>query len=301
MATTNCVATFGLVGPSAGISIGICVPETVTEPIPVVRNRANSTTTTMTITLSRCRSSSICSKNVIRRSLGRSSSEATSATAVIAAKKARLIYFPQMRMSLAPSEGVAVFRQRIRRVAVPSDFPVSELFFVGEGDRTNPLRALVCVALRDEEPHRSAGFDWKRFPVPLVREENVGIVQDVEGMGRRIAVATSEGRETSRRPNLCSFRHFFDRDSDPLVVERGPTGDAVERGHHCRGRKAEQLVVRKADRLVHRAVHPEVPLLRIEPRDDAQVEPRPFPDLPLSRRGVPPPTRRGQTHRIPRI
>src|SRR5439155_16486082 len=104
----------------------------------------------------------------------------------------------------------------------------------------------------------------------------------------RIAVATSEGRETSGRPNLCSFGHFLDRDSDPLVVERGPTGDAVERGHHFRGRKAEQLVVREADRLVHRAVHPEVPLLRIEPGDDAQVEPRPFPDLVFSRREMPP-------------
>src|SRR2546430_5320368 len=238
----------------------------------------------MTITLSRCRSSSMCSKNVIRRSLGRSSSEATFATAVIAAKKARLIYFPQMRMSPTASEGVAVFRQRIRGVAVPSDFPVSELFFVGEGDRTNPLRALVCVALRDEDPHRSAVFDWKRFPVPLVREENVGIVQDVEGMGRRIAVATSEGRETSRRPNLCSFRHFLDRDSDPLVVERGPTGDAVERGHHFRGRKAEQLAVREADRGVDRAAHPEVPLLRIEPRGEYPVETSTISDLSISQR-----------------
>src|SRR3989475_1768515 len=300
MATTNCVATFGLVGPRAGINIGICVPETVTEPIPVVRNRANSTTTTMTITLSRCRSSWMCSKNVIRRSLGRSSSEATFATAVIAAKKARLIYFPQMRMSPTASEGVPVFRQRIRGVAIPSDFPVSELFFVGEGDRTNPLRALVCVALRDEEPHRSAMFDREGFPVPLVREENVGIVQDVEGMGCRIAVATSEGRETSGRPNLCSFGHFLDRDSDPLVVERGATGQAVERGHHFRGRKAEQLVVREAERLVHRAVHPEVPLLRVEPGDDAQVEPRPFPDLPLSRREMPLRSHRDETIEIPR-
>src|SRR5881409_2579175 len=118
----------------------------------------------MTITLSRCRSSSMCSKNVIRRSLGRSSSEATFPTAVIAAKKARLIYFPQMRTSPTASEGVAVFRQRIRGVAVPSDFPVSELFFIGEGDRTNPLRALVRIALRHEEPHRSAVFDREGFP-----------------------------------------------------------------------------------------------------------------------------------------
>src|SRR2546426_5024945 len=199
------------------------------------------------------------------------------------------------------SEGVAVLRQRIRGVAVPTDLPVPELFLVRERDGAHPLRALVRIALRDEEPHRSAVFDRERFPVPLVREENVGIVQDIEGMGCRIAVATSEGRETSGRPNLRSFRHFLDRDSDPLVVERGPTGDAVERGHHFRGRKAEQLVVREADRLVHPAVYPEVPLLRIEPRDDAQVEPRPFPDLPLSRREEPPPSPRGEALATPRI
>src|SRR2546427_12246233 len=209
MATTNCVATFGLVGPRAGISIGICVPETVTEPIPVVRNRANSTTITMTITLRRCRSSSICSKNVIRRSLGRSSSEATFATAVIAAKRARLMYFPQMHGSESPSEGVAVLGQRIRGVAVPADLPVSELFLVRERDGAHPLRTLVRIALRHEEPHRSAVFDRERFPVPLVREENVGIVQDVEGMGRRIAVATSAGRESSGRPNLSPFGAFL--------------------------------------------------------------------------------------------
>src|SRR2546422_3985396 len=300
MATTNCVATFGLVGPRAGISIGICVPDTFTEPIPVVRNRANSTTTTTTITLRRCRSSSMCSKNVIRRSLGRSSSEATCATAVIAAKRARLIYFPHMRMSKSPSEGVAVLGQRICGVAIPADLPVPELFLVREGDGAHPLRALVRIALRHEEAYGSAVFDREGFPVPLVREENVGIVKDVERMGCRIAVATSEGRETSGRPNLCSFGHFLDRDSDPLVVERGPTCDAVERGHHFGGRKAEQLVVREADRLVHRAVHPEVPLLRIEPRDDAQVEPRPFPDLPLSRREMPLRSHRDETIEIAR-
>src|SRR5207249_6712489 len=116
----------------------------------------------------------------------------------------------------------------------------------------------------------------------------------------RIAVATSEGREANRRPNLCSFRHFLDRDSDPLVVERGPTGDAVERGHHFRGPKPEQLVVREADRLVHRAVYPELPLLRIEPRDDAQVEPRPVPDLPLSRPALPPRILPDEPIQIPR-
>src|SRR2546425_161803 len=171
MATTNCVATFGLVGPRAGISIGICVPETVTEPIPVVRNSANRTTITMTITLRRCRSSSICSKNVIRRSLGRSSSEATFATAVIAAKRARLMYFPQMQGCESPSERVAVLGQRIRGVAVPADFPVPELFLVRERDGAHPLCTLVGVALRHEEPDRTPVFDRKRLAVPLLRVE----------------------------------------------------------------------------------------------------------------------------------
>src|SRR2546422_6526344 len=281
MATTNCVATFGLVGPRAGISIGICVPETVTEPIPVVRNRANSTTITMTITLRRCRSSSKSSKKVIRRSLGRSSSEATFATAVIAAKRARLMYFPQMHGSESPSEGVAVLGQRIRGVAVPADLPVSELFLVRERDGAHPLRTLVRIALRHEEPYGAPVFDRERLAVPLVREQDVGIVEDIERMGRRVAIAAPEGREAGGRADLRALRHFADRDPDPLVVERGPARDAMERGNHSCGRKSQKLVVREADRLVDRAVHAEVPLLRVEPGDDAQVEPRPFPNLPL--------------------
>src|SRR5206468_12608678 len=186
MATTNCVATFGLVGPRAGISIGICVPDTFTEPIPVVRNRANSTTTTTTITLRRCRSSSMCSKNVIRRSLGRSASEATFPTAVIAAKRARLIYFPHMRMSKSPSEGVAVLGQRICGVAVPADLPVPELFLVRDADGAHPLRALVRVALRHDEPDGSPVFDRRPLAVPLVGEEDVAIAEDVDRTGRRV-------------------------------------------------------------------------------------------------------------------
>src|SRR2546422_2065496 len=212
MATTNCVATFGLVGPRAGIKIGICVPETVTEPIPVVRNSANSTTITMTITLRRCRSSSICSKNVIRRSLGRSSSEATFATAVIAAKRARLMYFPQMKGSESPSEGIAVLGQRIRGVAVTADLPVPELFLVCERDGAHPLRTLVGVALRHEEPNGPPVFDRERLAVPLVREQDIRIVEDIERMGRRIAVAAAEGREAGGRVDLRALRHFAHRD-----------------------------------------------------------------------------------------
>src|SRR6266705_318565 len=281
MATTNCVATFGLVGPRAGISIGICVPETVTEPIPVVRNSANRTTITMTITLRRCRSSSLCSKNVIRRSLGRSSSEATFATAVIAAKRARLIYFPQMCARTRPSEGVTVLGHRIRGVAVPADLPVPELFLVRERDGAHPLCTLVRVALRHEEAHGSPVFDRQRLAVPLVREQDVGIVEDIERMGRRIAVPAPEGREAGGRADLRALRHFADRDPDPLVVERGPARDAMEWRNHFCGRKSQELVVREADRLVDGAVHAEVPFLRVEARDDAEVEPRPLPNLPL--------------------
>src|SRR5207244_11880306 len=64
--------------------------------------------------------------------------------------------------------------------------------------------------------------------------------------------------------------------------------------------KPKQLGVRDADRLAHRAVYPEGPLLRIEPRHDAQVEPRPFPDLPLSRREMPLRSHRDETIEIPR-
>src|SRR5436309_5332115 len=300
MATTNCVATFGLVGPRAGISIGICVPETVTEPIPVVRNSANRTTITMTITLRRCRSSSICSKNVIRRSLGRSASEATFATAVIAAKRARLMYFPQMQGCESPSEGVAVLGQRIRGVAVPADFPVPELFLVRERDGAHPLCTLVGVALRHEEPDRTPVFDRKRLAVPPVGEQDVGIVEDVERMGRRIAVAAPKGRKAGGRSDLRTLRHFADRDPEPLVVERGPARDAVEWRNHFCGRKSQELVVGETDRFVDRAVHAEVPLLRVEARDDAQVEPRPFPDLPLPGRETPLHSHPTETIEIPR-
>src|SRR2546425_578384 len=126
------------------------------------------------------------------------------------------------------------------------------------------------------------------------------MVQDVERVGSRVAVAASERREASRRANLGPLRHFLDRDSDPLVVERRPTGHAMEGGHHFRRRKTKELVVRKAGRLPDRAIHAEVPLLRVEPRNDAEVEPRPFPDLPLSGRETLLRSHRDETIEIPR-
>src|SRR5690348_8459526 len=62
-----------------------------------------------------------------------------------------------------PSEGVAVLGQRIRRVAVPADLPVPELFVVRERDGPHPLRTLVGVALRHEEPYGSPMFDRERL------------------------------------------------------------------------------------------------------------------------------------------
>src|SRR2546428_9128809 len=70
----------------------------------------------------------------------------------------------------------------------------------------------------------------------------------------------------------------------------------MERGNPFCGRKSQELVVRQADRLVDRAVHAEVPLLRAEPGDDAQAEPRPFPNLPLP--GREPSLRRHPTETI---
>src|SRR3989454_11343138 len=198
------------------------------------------------------------------------------------------------------SEGVAVLRQRIRGVAVPTDLPVPELFLVRERNGAHPLRALVRIALRHEEPYGSPVFDRERLAVPLVGEQDVGIVEDVERMGGRVPVAAPEGREAGGRADLRALRHFADRDSDPLVVERGPARHAVERGYHSRGRQSEKLIVRETDRFVDRAVHPQVPLLRIEPGDDAEVEPGPFPNLPLSGRETPLRRHPTETIEIPR-
>ncbi len=181
-----------------------------------------------------------------------------------------------------------------------ADFPVSELLFVGECDRTYPLRALVCIPLWNEEAHRSAMFDRERFAVPLVREEDVGVVQDIQRVRGRVPVPASEGRESSRRPDLRALGHFLDRDPDPLVIERGPAGDAVERRHHFRGRKPQELVVGETHWFFDRTVHAEVPLLRVESRNDTEVEPRPFPDLPLSGRKTPLHGHRDETIEIPR-
>src|SRR3989442_7174209 len=98
-------------------------------------------------------------------------------------------------------------------------------------------------------------------------------------MGRRVAIAAPEGREAGGRADLRALRHFADRDPDPLVVERGPARDAMERGNHFCGRKSQELVVREADRLVDPAVHAEGPLLRLAPGDDAPVDTPPLPTL----------------------
>src|SRR5437899_4394950 len=119
-------------------------------------------------------------------------------------------------------------------------------------------------------------------------------------MGCRIAVAAPEGREAGGRADLRALRHFADRDPDPLVVERGPACDAMEWRNRSCGRKSQELVVGEADWFVDRAVHAEVPLLRVETGDDAQVEPRPFPNLPLPGREKPLRRHPTETIEIPR-
>src|SRR3989442_6582279 len=84
--------------------------------------------------------------------------------------------------SESPSEGIAVLGQRIRGVAVPADLPVPELFLVCERDGAHPLRTLVGVALRHEEPNWPPVFDRERLDVPLVREQDIPIVEDIERM-----------------------------------------------------------------------------------------------------------------------
>src|SRR2546425_6130768 len=119
-------------------------------------------------------------------------------------------------------------------------------------------------------------------------------------MGRRVAIAAPEGREAGGRADLRALRHFADRDPDPLVVERGPARDAMERRNHLCGRESQELVVGEADRFVDRAVHAEVPLLRVETGDDAEVEPRPLPNLPLPGRDKPLLRHPTETIEIPR-
>src|SRR3989454_4468726 len=200
----------------------------------------------------------------------------------------------------SPSEGVAVLGHRIRGVAVPADLPVPELFLVRERDGAHPLCTLVRVALRHEEAHGSPVFDRGWVPVPLGGEEDVRVVEDIEGMGRRVPVAASERREARGRPDLRTFRDLLDGDPNPLVVEGGPAGDAMEGRNHFCGGKSQELVVREADWFVDRAVHAEVPLLRVEARDDTEVEPRPFPNLPLPGREMSLRRHPSETIKIPR-
>src|SRR5439155_26767893 len=67
--------------------------------------------------------------------------------ALVVAKWARLIGLSHM---WDESEGVAVLGQWVRRIAVPADLPISQLFFVGERDGSEPLLALVRVVLCQE-------------------------------------------------------------------------------------------------------------------------------------------------------
>src|SRR2546426_2820132 len=200
----------------------------------------------------------------------------------------------------AQSEGVAVLGQRIRGVAVPADLPVPELFFVRERDGAHPLRALVRVSLRHEESHRPAVLDRQGFPVPLVCEEDVCIIQNIERVGRRVAIAAPERREAGRRANLRAFGDLLHRDPDPFVVESGPAGHAVKGRNHFDRRKSQELVVRETDRLLDRTVYTEVPLLCVKPPNDSQNEPGPFPNLSLSGRETPVHGHCPETIEIPR-
>src|SRR5207245_9047186 len=97
---------------------------------------------------------------------------------------------------------------------------VAAFLFLDEGARADPLRSLVRVSLRDEEAHWASMFQRQRFPVPLIREQDAGLVQHVEGMRRGVAVPAPKRCESGRGSDLRALSQFADRDADPLVVER---------------------------------------------------------------------------------
>src|SRR2546427_12889964 len=74
----------------------------------------------------------------------------------------------------------------------------------------------------------------------------------------------------------------------------------MERRSKLGGWKTQELCVCEAVRFVDGAVHAEVQLLRVETGDDAQVEPRPFPNLPLPGREKPLRRHPTETIEIPR-
>src|SRR2546422_10217212 len=102
-------------------------------------------------------------------------------------------------------------------------------------------------------------------------------------MGRRVAIAAPEGREAGGRADLRALRHFADRDPDPLVAERGPARDAMERGNHFCGRKWQELVVREAERLADPAPQAEGPLPRTAPAAAGPAPPPPIAPRPPPR------------------
>src|SRR3989475_8603428 len=212
---------FALFVPRAGTSIGTCIDPSRTEPIAVVRFSANRMRTTMTTILRRWRSSSICSKNVIRFSLARSESAAFAAKST-RRKWARHMDFPKLRNGASASKRISVFGHRIRRVAVAADLPVAEFLFLGEGDRADPLRALVRVSLWDEEAHRASMFQRQRLPVPLIRQEDAGLVQHVQGMRRGGTVPAPKRCESGRGSDLRAPSQLADAEASQRAVGRPP-------------------------------------------------------------------------------
>src|SRR3990172_5279459 len=243
----------------------------------------NATRNAMTTRFSRARSSSRCSKKVIRRSSGGSSSFKADATAARRGKRAYGLWtFPP-----GCSERIAVFRPWVRGIAVPADLPVAEFLRFRERDRADPLRDFPGVPLRDDQAQGASVLEGQRLPVPLVRQEDVVVIQDGGRVGRRVSVAATERRVATRRLDLGAIREFADRHADPLVLERRPARDAVKVRHDGHPREGEQLVVRQAQGPRDFAVHPQVPLLRIEARHDSEIEPGPLPDLALPGRKLP--------------
>src|SRR5438093_7635483 len=232
-----------------------------------VRKTTNAMTNAYTTTFRRRRTSSRCSKN----ESGRSVSPLTVSPAEAMIEQRGRCYLVFRRRLV--SKGVTVLGPGVRGVAVPADFPVSGLILRHERDLAKPLRALPSVPLRHTQPHGPPVLERQGPTVVTVRQQNVGVEEHVEREVRRVPrVPAGENYVLCLRFRADEVNDRPEANALPVVVEPRPRGHTVEVRSDLDLRQGEELIPGQRGGPLDGAVHPQRPRLRVEPRDDPEVE-----------------------------
>src|SRR5215472_12617748 len=170
---------------------------------------------------------------------------------------------------------IPLFLPRIAFVVIAADFPESRAILRQELDAVPPFGTLPELPVRNDDAHGPAMFAGQRFSFPAVRQQHVGLGEDVELHIGGVAVVGVEN-DVARfwlRPH--ELEDLPARHALPVIVVTAPGGDTVDVADEILLRQRHEFRQRPGERVLDEARHPETPVIRLHVRLDAKIEHRP--------------------------